>query len=98
MIRVRLQRSGGIAYFPGLAAPRTIDVDALPEPTRDAVINLLEESHFFGLPSSPPPGGGADHYTYRITVEDEARSHTVVVSDPVVPGPLQRLITLLQNL
>jgi hypothetical protein len=98
MTRVRLQRSGGLAYFPGLAAPRTIDVDALPESTRDTVINLLEETHFFGLASSPPPGGGADHYTYRITVEDDARSHTVVVSEPVVSGPLQRLIALLQNL
>ena len=98
MIRVHLQRSGGIAYFPGLAAPRTIDVDTLPEPTRDTVINLLEESHFFALASSPPPGGGADYYTYRITVEDDARSHTVVVFEPALSGPLQRLIALLQNL
>ena len=98
MTRVTFQVSGGPAFFPGLAAPRTIDVKALPEPTRHELNSLIEDSRFFSLPSPPTSPGAADHQTYRITVEDDARRHTVVVSDPVMSEPLQRLIDLLRGL
>ena len=98
-MRVRFQKSGGIAYFPGLAAPRTIDVDALSEPQRREVVGLIDDSHFFSLPSEMPTApGAADHLTYRITIEDGARSHSVIVSEPVRSAPLARLIGLLNGL
>ena len=49
MMRVSFQMSGGIAFFPGLAAPRTIDVDALPDPTRRELTSLIENSRFLLL-------------------------------------------------
>ena len=98
MTRVSFQVSGGLAFFPGLAAPRTIDLDALPEPTRRELINLIEKSRFFSLPSPALPPGPADCQTYRITIQDGARGHTIVVSDPVMSEPLQRLIELLRDL
>jgi hypothetical protein len=97
-MRVRFQIGGGIGYFPGLAAPRTIDVDGLDERTRQALTNLVEEADFFNLPAhTPPHPGSADHQTYQITIEDAGRRHTVYVSDPVSPPPLQRLIELLRT-
>jgi Emfourin len=98
MIRVSFQVSGGLAFFPGLAAPRTIDVDTLPERTRLEMTSLIEESRFFSLPSPALPPGPADCQTYRITIQDDARQHTIVVSDPVMSRPLQRLIEVLQDL
>jgi hypothetical protein len=97
-MRVTFQVSGGVGFFPGLAAPRTFDVQTLPELTRRRLANLIDESEFFSLPSPPPPAGAADYQTYRITVEDDTRRHTVVVSDPVASAPLQGLIDMLQNL
>jgi len=83
--------------MPGLAAPRTIDVDALPEEDRRRVSQAVDEARFFTLPARvPAPRGAADYQTYQITIEDGARRHTVVVSDPVAPAPLQRLVTLLR--
>lgn len=97
-MRVRLQTSGGVAYFPGLAAPRTVDVDALDGKTRETLTTLIGDVDFFNLrPQPPAPPGAADHCTYRITVEDGARRHTVTVYDPLTP-PLQRLIELLRAL
>jgi|SRR5882672_2618186 len=98
MTRVSFQVSGGLAFFPGLAAPRTIDLDTLPEPTRREVTSLIEESRFFSVPSPVLPPGAADCQTYRITIQDGTRRHTIVVSDPVMSEPLQRLIELLQVL
>jgi len=96
-VRVQFQTSGGIGYFPGLAAPRTFDIDSLDDTTRQQLIRLLQETDFFNLPAHMPPhAGSADHQTYRITIEDGARRHTVNVSDPVPLGPLRQLIDALR--
>jgi hypothetical protein len=96
-VRVQFQTSGGIGYFPGLAAPRTFDIDSLDDTTRQQLIRLLQETDFFNLPAHMPPhAGSADHQTYRITIEDGARRHTVNVSDPVPLGPLRELIDALR--
>ena len=98
-MRVRFQTTGGVAYFPGLAAPRTVDVDALDGKTRETVTNLVREADFFNLrPQASPRPGAADHCTYQITVEDGARRHTVTVCDPVTSAPLQQLIDVLRAL
>jgi hypothetical protein len=98
-MRVLFQVSGGIGYFPRLAAPRTIDVDALDADTRARILGLIEDAGFFSLPSrSPARKGAADYQTYSITVEDGSRHHTVVVSDPVAPPALQRLIQEVERL
>ena len=98
-MRVQFQISGGVGFFPGLAAPRTIDAETLPERTQRVLNDLVEETQFFSLPAQISAiSGSADHQTYRITIEDRARRHTVVVSDPVVGEPLQRLIDLLGSL
>jgi hypothetical protein len=98
-MRVRLRTSGGIAFFPGLAAPRTIDVDTLDEKTRETVTSLIRDTDFFNLrPHDLTPPGAADHCTYQITVEDGPRRHTISVCDPVPPGSLQQLIELLRTL
>jgi hypothetical protein len=98
-MRIQLQTSGGIAYFPGLAGPRTIDVDALDPKTRDTIKRLIREADFFSLPAEAPVRpGAADHCTYQLTVEDGARRHSISVCDPVAPPPLQQLIDLLRTL
>jgi hypothetical protein len=98
-MRVRLRTSGGIAYFPGLAAPRTIDVDMLDEKTRETVTSLIRDTDFFNLRRQDVARpGAADHCTYQITVEDGPRHHTISVCDPLPPGSLQQLIELLRTL
>lgn len=98
-MRVQFQVSGGVGYFPGRAAPRTIDVDALTDAEKHALKELIDASAFFTLPQRlPAPRGAADYQTYQITVEDGARRHTVAVSDPVSNPALQKLIEKLRSL
>jgi Emfourin len=98
-MRVHFQVSGGIGSFPGLAAPRTIDVDALAEEDRRRLKHLVDGARFFTLPPRiPAPHGAADYQTYQITIEDGGRRHSVAVSDPVAPAPLQKLIDALRSL
>jgi hypothetical protein len=98
-MRVHFQVSGGVGSFPGLAAPRTIDLDSLAEEDRHRLKQLIDDARFFDLPSRiPAPHGAADYQTYQITIEDGARRHRVAVSDPVAPAPLQELIDALHSL
>ena len=97
-MRITFKSSGGVAYFPGLSAPKTIDVSSLPSDRQQEIHNLLAESRFFDLPTrTPPRKGAADYQTHTITVADDAGQHTIEVSDPV-PAPLGRLVDLLREL
>lgn len=98
-MRVQFQVSGGVGYFPGLAAPRTIDVDALDDADQQSLRQLVAEAQFFSLPSRIAAArGAADVQTYHITVEDGARRHSVAVSDPVPLEPLRKLVDALRSL
>ncbi|MEN3339948.1 MAG: hypothetical protein V7647_3624 [Acidobacteriota bacterium] len=98
-MHVRFRVTGGIAAFPGLTAPRTIDVAALGADVRHALERSIEAAHFFELPGRlPPTPGAADYQSYEITVEDGSRQHTVVVSDPVADPALRALIGQLREL
>jgi hypothetical protein len=98
-MRVRFQASGGIGAFPGLAEPRTIDLDDLPADDRQSLEHLLQQAQFFDLPRKlPAAAGSADYLSYEITVEDATRQHTVTVSDPVAEPALRALITRLRAL
>jgi len=97
-MRVQFQMSGGVGFFPGLAAPKTIDVDALPEADRTELKALVDAAAFFSLPGRvPPTRGAADYRTYEITIEDGGRRHTVAVSDPVENPALANLIEKLKS-
>jgi hypothetical protein len=98
-MRVQFQVSGGFGYFPGRAAPRAIDVDALPDADRDALKALVDAAGFFALPQRlPAPRGAADYQTNQITIEDGGRRHTVAAADPVANPSLQQLIEKLRAL
>jgi len=98
-MRVQFQVSGGVGYFPGRAAPRTIDVDALTEVDRDALKALVDAAGFFSLPQRlPAPRGAADYQTYQIMIEDGGRRHTVAAADPVTNPALQKLIDTLRSI
>lgn len=98
-MRVQFQVSGGVGFFPGLAAPRTIDVDALGPDELRSLRQLVNEARFFELPArQAAPRGAADYQTYQITIEDEGRRHTVAVPDPVTEPSLRSLISRLRAL
>jgi hypothetical protein len=96
-MRIELTTSGGIAHFPGLARPVTLESDVLPAEDAARLAALVEEVHFFDLPSASPPPRGADYRRYTITVEDRGRRHTVEAFDPITPPALGRLLDFVRE-
>lgn len=85
--------SGGIAYFPRRAAPVDIDTDALPPEQREELATLTAAAQFFDRPAGAEPHAPIpDAFTYRLTIDDQGRRHTVVARDPIDDPQLAALI------
>jgi hypothetical protein len=99
-VRIELSVSGGMAYFPGLNRPTTVETSALAPDETAKVEQLVATADFFALPSAaqPPSAGAADYRTYTLTITDGARSHTIQRHDPVQEPNLWALIQYVQSL
>jgi hypothetical protein len=97
---VIFQSEGGVAHFPGLSRPVTIEGDQLPERAGAELRELIEAARLFDQPAQvgSPARGAADYRQYTITVEADGRSHTVRLTDPVADPAMQRLVRFLQEL
>jgi hypothetical protein len=98
-MRIQLKIDGGLAYFPGLSKPITIDSDTLPAQEADKLKQLLDAAHFFDLPPvlNAPAAGAADYHQYTITVADGSKHHTVQLTDPIADPNLQALLNYLKT-
>jgi hypothetical protein len=98
-MRIIFQSEGGIAHFPGLSKPVTIDTDQLPEQAAAELRQLIESVRLFDRPAqvgSPAPGA-ADYRQFTITVEAGERRHTMRLVEPIEDPALQRLVRFLQE-
>jgi hypothetical protein len=97
-MRMQFQSEGGLAFFPGLHQPISIDVDALPASDANRLRQLVRAARFFDLPAhmGTPSRGAADMRAYTITIEDGGRRHTVRVAEPITDAPLQELVDAIQ--
>ncbi len=98
-MRVIFQSEGGIAHFPGLSRPVTIDGDQLPAPAAAELRQLIDAARLFEQPATigSAARGAADYRQYTITVEADGRRHTVRLVEPVEDPALQRLVRFLQE-
>ena len=97
-MRITFQREGGIAVFPGLSKPMTIESDQLSDDEQAEVAQLIQQSAFFDQPAKVGTlsRGAADYLHYTVTVEDGANSHTIHIVEPIQVVRLQELIAFLQ--
>jgi hypothetical protein len=96
-MRIRYEKEGGIAYFPGLSTAVEIDTEQLPAAERSELERLIEVANFFELPAvSSPPHGAADYRQYKIAVSTPRRSHTVQLADPIKDLRVQDLVRCLE--
>jgi hypothetical protein len=94
-MKIEYVRSGGLA---GLRQSYSASSDALSADEQSQLSQLIEDSRFFDQPEMIGTGGsGADRFQYRISVEDDGRSHTVQVGEDAVPAELRPLISWLAN-
>ena len=92
-MQISISQSGGVAYFPGLSKPRTLDVESLSDADQQELRQLVEASGFFHLAGDSPSGQQAsDCLSYTLSISEEGRQHTICVIAPCKAGPLENLL------
>jgi hypothetical protein len=74
-----------------------IEPDQLPEDQARTLMDLLDDMDFNELPEQMM-SGGADQFTYTITVETKKWEHTVTTGDASASEKMQELVDLLNRL
>jgi Emfourin len=98
-VRIEFTQEGGVAHFPGLAKPVTVNVDELLAAEASELTALVDAARFFSLPAviGTPAKGAADYQRYTLTIEDGERRHTVRVLVPVEDQALLTLVRAVQS-
>jgi hypothetical protein len=90
-MKIDFSVDGGLASFPGLRRPVTLECDRLPPDRRARLEQLVERARFFSAaPQAHPPG--ADARTYTVAIEDGARSRTLTLAEPIGDASLRELV------
>ncbi len=97
-MRIQFETLGGFAYFPGLRRPLRIDTERLTTLQAGEIESMVRAAHFFDQSDSIRPVGAADYRSYRITVEDGGKSHTVKVVESAADRSLLALLAYLRTL
>ncbi len=90
------ERSGGFTAIP---LRLKIDTEDLDIQERTLLHTQVAAADFFNLPGrETSPGRGYDRFTFKLTVQNDQKSHTIEYGDASVPEPLQPLIDQLSTM
>ena len=95
-MRIAFGVDGGIASFPGLRRPVTIDCDALPPEQAARLRALVERTRAVTAPASASPRA-ADTRTYTVEIDDGRECRTLRIPEPVVDRDLRALVDELRR-
>jgi emfourin len=98
-VRIEFSLEGGIAYFPGLNRPVTLEVEQLDAAAAQALMRRIDAARFFDLPAAvgTAPRGAADLQHVTLTIEDAGRRKTVRILVPVTDPALDALVRDVQQ-
>lgn|SRR5690349_52237 len=96
-MRIDFSIDGGIAVFPGLREPVTIDCDTLPPEERTELQHLIDDANLFAQHQRAAVPTLADARRYTIGVIEGKRRCRVTVAEPVEDDAMRALISKLRG-
>jgi hypothetical protein len=99
-MRATIATEGGLACFPGLMRPVTVDAGDLAPADAARLEALVEAARFFEQPArsgQAAPRGAADLQQHEVTIERDGCRHTVTVAEPILDPALCELVRFLQR-
>jgi hypothetical protein len=89
--------SPGLFYAPGLAEPVVLDLTALPPADAARIEALVSEARVLDRPAAPESLPKPDARCFTLTVEQDGRSRTIEVPEPIADPALKDLVRCLQD-
>jgi hypothetical protein len=96
-MRIAFSMDGGLASFPGLRRPITLDCDALPPRQAARLRALVERARFFSAPAPDQTSPAPDARTYTLEIEDGKECRRLRIPEPVADEDLRALIAELRQ-
>jgi hypothetical protein len=95
-MRIDFRMDGGLAAFPGLTRPVSIDCDALPPGETARLRALVERADLSATTHRRRAAPTPDARTYTIAVDDGGECRTVTVSEPIANAAMRDLVAALR--
>ncbi len=93
---LNFERSGGFTAIP---LRLKVDTEELDVQESTMLFSQVAAADFFNLPGKNTSSGrGYDRFTFKLTVQNEQKSHTIEYGDASIPEPLQPLIDQLSSM
>jgi hypothetical protein len=89
--------SPGLFYAPGLAEPVVLDLAGLPPADAVRIEALVRAAHVLDRPAAPESLRMPDARCFTLTVEQDGRSRTLELSEPIADPVLKDLVRCLQD-
>jgi emfourin len=89
--RIEFLRTGGVT---GIPLEVKLESQSITSEELEILEKLIESGGFSNLPRVHKSIGGADRFSYEITVDADGKRHTVKTRDPV-PESIQELVSFL---
>ncbi len=98
-MKLSLSIEGGLAHFPGLARPSTLDPALLPPDEREQLERLVVAADLDTAQErvAPPSTRGADRRLYVISVEDGESTTSLRIPEPIQDPALRALVDYLRS-
>jgi len=93
-VRIRVERSGGLA---GIAISNEMDAKDLPSALIRTAKKIIEDKKVSSLPMKSSPRGAADHYTYKISIQDGRNQRVIECNQYNIEDDLKSLVNYIER-
>jgi hypothetical protein len=99
-MRIQYSEEGGLAFFPGLAKAKVIDLSDLSSEEAEELQRLISRADFWNAPSFLDSSSNRvrDSRQYIITIEDNNRSHTIRINEPIANPQIKILLERIRKI
>jgi len=94
-LKIKVERSGG---FTGIPMTNEVDVKDLPSALVTTIKKMMLNSKSFSMPLKSTPTGAADHFTYRILIQDEVNQRVIECNEYNIHHDVKSLIRYIERI
>ena len=91
---IKVERSGG---FAGIPVSNEIDAKILPTALVTKLNKIMKDKNSSTLPIKDTPRGAADHYTYKISIQDGVNLKVIECNQFNIEDDLKSLVKYIEN-
>jgi hypothetical protein len=94
VVKIRVERSGG---FAGIPISNEMDAKDLPSVLIRTAKKIVEDKNVSSLSMKPSPKGAADHYTYKISIQDGMNLRVMECNEHNIQDDLKSLVKYIER-